>query len=100
LKIGATIWWTQGLTEHSPRDGTMCLLGFVVVEESIEGHGCILADDAAPGLAVTRLDLQNAGHRLPHLRLALPDVQHGDVHEGHLDRPIGPQLDVVHRPLV
>ena len=45
-------------------------------------------------------DLQSARHRRPHLRLALPDVQDGDVHEGHLDRPIGPQLDVTHSALV
>ena len=45
-------------------------------------------------------DLQRAGHGLPHVWQTLPDVQHGDVHKRHLDRPIGPQLDVVHGSLV
>lgn len=58
------------------------------------------ADDAATGLATAGLDLQGAGHGLPHVRPALPDVQHGDVHEGHLDGAVGPQLDVVHGTLV
>lgn len=60
----------------------------------------VLADDAASELAVTRFDLQRAGHSLPHVRQTLPDVQHWDVHERHLDRAVGPQLDVVHGALV
>lgn len=58
------------------------------------------ADDAAAGLAVAGLNLQGAGYRLPHVHTALPDVQHGDVHEGHLDGAVRPQLDVVHGTLV
>ena len=49
---------------------------------------------------MARFDLQGTGHGLPHVRQTLPDVQHGDVHERHLDRPVGPQLDVVHGALV
>ena len=49
---------------------------------------------------MARLDLQSTCHRCPHLRLALPDVQDGDIHEGHLDRPVRPQLDVAHSALV
>lgn len=60
----------------------------------------VLADDAPSELAVTRFDLQRAGHSLPHVRQTLPDVQHWDVHERHLDRAVGPQLDVVHSALV
>lgn len=59
-----------------------------------------LADDAPRELAVTRFDLQRAGHGLPHVRQALPDVQHWDVHEGHVDGSIGPQPDVAHGALV
>lgn len=60
----------------------------------------ILAYDAASGLAVAGFNLQGTSHGLPHVRQTLPDVQHRDVHEWHLDRPIGPQLDVVHGALV
>lgn len=45
-------------------------------------------------------DLKGTGHGLPHVGQALPDVQHRYVHEGHLDGPVGPQLDVVHGALV
>lgn len=60
----------------------------------------ILAYDAPPGLAVAGLDLEGTGHGLPHVGQTLPDVQHRDVHEGHLDGAIGPQLHVVHGALV
>jgi len=60
----------------------------------------LLADDAASGLAVAGFDLQGTGHSLPHVWQTLPYVQHGDVHERHLDRPIGPQLNVIHGTLV
>lgn len=45
-------------------------------------------------------DLQRTRHRLPHVRQTLPDVQHRDVHVGHLDGAVGPQLEVVHGALV
>lgn len=46
------------------------------------------------------LDLQGAGYGLPHVRQTLPDVQHRDVHDRHLDRPVGPQPHVAHGALV
>lgn len=67
---------------------------------SLAGWYYILAYDTPSGLAVAGFDLQGAGHSLPHVRQTLPDVQHRYVHEGHLDRAIGPQLDVVHGALV
>ena len=60
----------------------------------------VLADEAPPGLAQAGFDLQGAGHGLPHVGETLPDVQHRDVHEGHLDRAVGPQLHVVHGALI
>lgn len=60
----------------------------------------LLAYDAPSGLAVAGFDLQGTGHGLPHVWQTLPDVQHRDVHERHLDRPIGPQLNVIHGALV
>lgn len=49
---------------------------------------------------MARFDLQQAGHGLPHVGQTLPDVQHRDVHEGHPDGPVGPQLEVVHGSLI
>lgn len=63
-------------------------------------RGDLLAYDAASGPAVAGFDLQGAGHSLPHVGLTLPDVQHRDVHEGHLNCTIRPQLDVIHGTLV
>ena len=60
----------------------------------------LLAYDAPSGLAVAGFDLQRTRHGLPRVRETLPDVQHWDVHEGHLDGPVGPELDVVHGSLV
>lgn len=60
----------------------------------------LLAYDAASELAMAGFDLQGTCYSLPHVWQTLPDVQHGNVHERHLDRPIGPQLDVVHGALV
>lgn len=58
------------------------------------------ADDASSGLAVAGFDLQRTGHGLPHVRLTPPDVQHWDVHEGHLDASVGPESEVAHGTLV
>lgn len=63
-------------------------------------HTIGFAYDAASGPAVAGFDLQGAGHSLPHVGLTLPDVQHRDVHEGHLNCTIRPQLDVIHGTLV
>lgn len=60
----------------------------------------ILAYDAPSGFAVAGFNLQGTGDSLPHVRQTLPDVQNGNVHERHLDGPIGPQLDVVHGALI
>lgn len=60
----------------------------------------ILANDTPSELAVTGFDLKGTGHSLPHVWQTLLDVQHRYVHERHFDRPIRPQLDVVHGTLV
>ena len=60
----------------------------------------ILAYHTASGLDVAGFDLQRTRHRLPHVRQTLPDVQHRDVHVGHPDGAVGPQLEVVHGALV
>lgn len=66
----------------------------------VKVRGDLLAYNAPSGPAVAGFDLQGAGHSLPHVGLTLPNVQHRDVHEGHLNCTIRPQLDVIHGTLV